>query len=227
MTENNGSLWRRRFVRYWLKNAEIQVLTALGLFVFYFVWQIIAIGQMTWQESLAGITYLAKFFGAFFVGILQMTSNKNLFSMALAFGSTRREAFLGHQLALLVEIVQLVLVNMVIDIAAVQVNDELSVNYAEKFLVTAAALILAAGIGQLGAVVISHFGNVALGIISSLCGVATAVVFGVGFAFAEEPSFFTADWNLMIWCLFEAGIVLYAVGMVTEKRHLQKIVVQM
>lgn len=227
MTEYNSSLQGKRFVRYWLKNAEIQVLTTLGLFVFYFVWQMVVVGEMTWRESLVGMTYLAKFFGAFFIGMLQMTSSKNQFSMALAFGSTRREAFLGHQFALLAEIVQLAIINMAIDIAAVQVNDGLSVDYAKKFLVTVAALVLAAGIGQLGAVAISRFGNMALGIISALCGVVTAVVFSVGFAFAEEPYFFRADWNLMIWCLFAVGIVFYAAGMVTEKRHLQKIVVQM
>lgn len=218
MTEYKN-LTRKRLLGYWLKNGELQVLMIFGIYIFYSVWQYVAVGGVTLEQ----MNYVTKMLGAMLIAVWQL-SNRSTFSMALVFGSTRRETFAGHQIALCLEAVQLIIVNTAIDGAILRmegtaVSLEL---YGYKVLLNIAILLLAIGIGQMGAIVVSRFGNRGMALVGGLCGMFFVGVAGLSVALREELSAIFPDWNQIVWILLAAGVVVYFAGMLAEKRYLVK-----
>lgn len=223
MTESKNFM-RKRLTGYWIKNAEIQFLTIMGVFLFYFLWQYVVIGGTTLENVLMSVPYLTKMLGAFMIVIYQASSNKNTFSMALAFGSTRREAFTGHQIALGIEAAQILFVNVLLDIVVLRVEGTaLTWNVCGyKVLFNLAILFLAMGLGQIGATVVARLGNKAIVIISIFFGTVFAIGIGGGLLLVKNGGMILANWNQIVWVSFVAGFVIYITGILTERRYLLK-----
>lgn len=222
MTEYKD-LWGKRLVKYWLRNAQVQVLMILCVLAFYFIWQFVMTSGTTLESALMGMTFMSKFFSAFLIIIWQMTSNKNSFSASLAFGGTRREALLGHQTGLVIEAVQIILLNVIIDIAAEKMDCNIipAADYVNKVVLMAGIMLISIGIGEMAAVAVAHLGNKGMTVISCLFGFAFALVGGGSVMLGDV--LISVNWNYVIRVLFAAGVVIYAAGFIVENRYLKKI----
>ncbi len=221
MTEYKDLLGKR-LVKYWLRNAQIQVLMILGVLAFYFVWQFVMTSEATIETALMGMTILSKFFSALLIIIWQVTSNKNNFSASLAFGGTRREALVGHQIGLVLEAAQIIVVNVIIDVAAekMECNIMPAANYVNKVILMAGVMLISIGIGEMIAVVTAHLGNKGMVVVGCLFGFVSALVCGGGIMLGNV--LIAVNYNVVILWVFAAGVVIYAAGMIIECRYLKK-----
>lgn len=221
MTEYKD-LWGKRLVKYWLRNAQIQVLMILGVLLFYFIWQFVMTSEATIETALMGMTILSKFFSALLIIIWQVTSNKNNFSASLAFGGTRREALVGHQIGLVLEAAQIIVVNVIIDVAAekMECNIMPAANYVNKVILMAGVMLISIGIGEMIAVVTAHLGNKGMVVVGCLFGFVSALVCGGGIMLGNV--LIAVNYNVVILWVFAAGVVIYAAGMIIECRYLKK-----
>ena len=215
-------LWGKRLVKYWLRNAQIQVLMILGVLLFYFIWQFVMTSEATIETALMGMTILSKFFSALFIIIWQLTSNKNNFSASLAFGGTRREALVGHQIGLVLEAAQIIVVNVIIDAAAEKMGCNIipAANYVNKVILMAGVMLISIGIGEMIAVVTAHLGNKGMVVVGCLFGFVSALVCGGGIVLGNV--LIAVNYNVVIMWVFAAGVVIYAAGMIVESRYLKR-----
>lgn len=221
MTEYKD-LWGKRLVKYWLRNAQIQVLMILGVLLFYFIWQFVMASDTTLETALMGMTFLAKFFSAFLIMMWQMSSNKNSFSASIAFGGTRREALIGHQAGLLLQTVQIIVLNVIIDIMAekMQCNIIPSSGCIGKVMLMAGIMLFCLGLGQMAAVLTAHLGNKGMTVIC--CIFVFLCVFVCSGCIMLGNYLLAVNWNVFIRILFVAGIIVYAAGVIVECRYLKK-----
>lgn len=225
MTEYKN-LWKKRFLGYWLYKAESQTLLTIGMIAFYFIWQILILGTTSLEEAISTLTVMSKVFGAFLIILWQISYNKSVFSISLTFGGTRHEALLGHQVGLWLEMAQLLLLNLGVDVLAEKLDCSVlpMTGYVNKIMFTLAILLLGVGIGEIGAVVTSHFGNKGMTVVGVLFGLICAIMCFVGIMLQDVLN--VTSFSTVMWIILAVGVVFYAAGFVVEKRYIEKMEVR-
>jgi hypothetical protein len=216
-----GNDIKRQFTSFWLRKAEEQtgfIVVAIAVMTLYFMF----LWGVEISESAQRLRVMVFAFSAFMLFIYEMMNVRNLSYISLAFGSTRKNALILHQAAVLLEAVQLCIVAMLVNTVINYLSGN-AVSIARNTVVYLAVYIAAIGLGEIAAIVTIKFGQVGMGIVGGVSG----GCFGGFIGFAGSGA---ADGNNFLGWLFVGnniviaavclGVVLYTAGVLVQKKHL-------
>ncbi|MDO5403097.1 MAG: hypothetical protein Q4F11_06615 [Eubacteriales bacterium] len=158
MTEYNKSFAAEKIIKHWIYWAQKSVL-ALWVFwlIYILVFSMIQGGVEGIFESLGRYAYMIYFFIFFSEYTIAMSTLLYHVPIAISFGSTRKEAYAGQQIALLFVGIECSLVCFVFFFAM----DKAGILQAESIMYLLIIVIMFAGIafGQFAAILMDKFGT--------------------------------------------------------------------
>lgn len=156
MTESKSSV-SKRIVSYWLIGAEKQFLAYMGAFAVFILYELLVSDSDSLKEGLSFAPGLIMMGGIILIMINALVAIQTTIPMAISFGSTRKEAFIGSQVVNLIMVLQM----MVIYIGLIEgmKSNQIFEGYSFSTILLYCGMLLASlGVGQVFAMFLTKLG---------------------------------------------------------------------
>lgn len=227
MTEYKSNT-TKHMVQFWIRNMEKTFLIFIGWAVLFTLYEYVIIGDGTLADCAKKIPLVMLGGGSVILAVLASTIVKTSIPLAISFGSTRKEAYIGYQISSLLMALQIVASFIVLEAVIEGVPYITTTSFLRICLFYVGLMLAALGIGQVFAMVITKLG--AKGATVFLIGILMLFVIGLGIAFTvgnvSLTELITVSKKLVTISVL-SGLIAYCIGSVINYNNVKHLLVNL
>lgn len=221
---NYKKLKAQRFIRYWGKSVQYQILVVLMFIGSFTLSQWLMFATIDFTEVIIGLPAWIVTFGLCVALIYVLVDLKSSIALTISMGSSRREAFQGFQLSRWLYMLEMLALYLISSGAAYFVCKDVNEIHGEEILIYFALMIFMSGFSQmLESIALRIGGHMAIVLRLVMVGCVGGLIGGFGMVFLwDDTKRIMIDGYFYPLIILAVSIVMYFIGVVVNYRFVKK-----